>query len=163
MLVRSSQARSMDKKGRSIGRRGGDTKLGKDKSLGMSRPLARGRFHRRGGGGRTRTRTRAGRQETSAVPVFSNFEAFHILTPDTIILIKLTCRSRKVESIRSIRSLHSSCHVLTSKSKWVGDPDSRGWYFYIWNRLPWRAMAMATPWNRLARVQEEVRAGSKIR
>ena len=100
VLVRSSQARSMDKKGRSIGRRDRDTKLGKDKPLGISRPLARGRFHRRGGGGRTRTRTRAGRQETSAVPVFSNFEAFHILTPDTIILIKLTRRSRKVESIR---------------------------------------------------------------
>ena len=98
MLVRSSRARSID---RNTDRRGRDTILGKDVSLGrhqttgMSSPLARRRFNRAGGG-----RTRAGRQEMSAAPVFPNFEVFRIHTPDTIILIKLTCHYQKVESMR---------------------------------------------------------------
>ena len=99
VLVRSSRARSMDRnqnRGRGLARsmdrnqeRG--TKLGKGRSLGrhqarsMDGKLDRRRFNRQqgGGSGRTRggdTRTRAGRQETGAAPVFSNFEASYILT-----------------------------------------------------------------------------------
>ena len=75
VLVRSSRARSID---RNTDRRGRDTKLdvslGRHQATGMSSPLARRRFNRAGGG-----RTRAGRQEMSAAPVFPNFEVLRIL------------------------------------------------------------------------------------
>ena len=87
MLVRnqdidgSSRARNQDKgRGLDMSR---EMKLGIDRSMGRHQArgtdgnLARRRFNQRGEGGGGRTR--AGRQEKAAAPVFSNFEAFNIL------------------------------------------------------------------------------------
>ena len=95
MLAGSSRARSIEPgAGAGAGARSIERNL--DKPLGSRQQargrsgllLARRRFKGEGGG-----RTRAGRQEMSAAPVFSNFEAFHITTPNIIILLKLACLS----------------------------------------------------------------------
>ena len=91
----SNQVRRIDR-GRVIDRdlegRGRERKLGEENSLGRHqvRGKRRGRFNQ--------ALRRGGRQEMSDVPVFSSFEAFHI---HTTILVKLTCWSLKVESIRA--------------------------------------------------------------
>ena len=94
----SNQVRRIDR-GRVIDRdlegRGRERKLGEENSLGRHqvRGKRRGRFNQ--------ALRRGGRQEMSDVPVFSSFEAFHIHTHHTIILIKLLCWSPKVESIKA--------------------------------------------------------------
>ena len=89
----SNQVRRIDR-GRVIDRdlegRGRETKLGEENSLGRHQVRGKKRLNR--------ALTRGGRQEMSDGPVFSSFEAFHI---HTTILVKLTCWSLKVESIRA--------------------------------------------------------------
>ena len=92
----SNQVRRIDR-GRVIDRdlegRGRETKLGEENSLGRHQVRGKKRLNR--------ALTRGGRQEMSDGPVFSSFEAFHIHIHHTIILVKLTCWSPKVESIKA--------------------------------------------------------------